>query len=166
MSTAKLLFAGITGAALSAGIMYASGTKAEAANPVSPLPGKAIAPPENECQLTKDHSISLADARVMTATYASSANPHHLTYDGNNTLKGWFIDRCIIEDLFRKYPKADGLQLYIGEAGSAYNLVWMASQEYLEAGDTLRENCISLPFSVMDMAASCPFRCPDRNDLP
>ncbi len=123
------------------------------------------------CPEQAAHAIDWKDAQDMVAAYVDSLNPTHLTYDGTNTLKGWYIERCVIEELFNMYPNADGLQLYVGlkenESNKMVNeLVWMASQLTTSGGVTIRENCISLPLSVIDHAKSCPTICADKNDLP
>lgn len=179
MSTTNSILSAVAGAAIASGVWYASGPSEASALPTSPTPvergedtlAQGLTNTTIDCSaLIASHAITYAQAKDYVKDYLGT--PNRLTYDGTNTLKGWYIDRCIIEDLFTRYPNADGLQLYVGAKKEtstspwSNNLVWMASQIVEVNGVKLRENCIALTNSVMDFASCCPNFCPDRNDLP
>jgi hypothetical protein len=173
MSTQSSILAAVAGAAIaSAGWYFAgSGAKASAQTETSSPPLSATLTTKQPCPATQSHAIPFAQAQQFVTDYIDPNNSYRLTSDGSNTMKGFFIDRCIVEELFEMYPNSDGLQFYIGlkNVGSGTvknNIIWMASQ--LTSGDAtpLRENCVTLPNSVQDLVNACPSFCPQKNDLP
>lgn len=179
MSTQSSIISGLAGAVIASAAWYFTTQNASAAGIETPAPelknnemvAAAALPQEEECPIRKDHAITWATAQSMVGAYQGTTNTPHLNSNGNGTLNGWFLDRCIIEDLFRLYPESDGLQLYIGlktpQGQPAYNdLVWMASQMVKVGNDFQRQNCNSIENTVIDMVKACPPNCAVINPLP
>lgn len=177
MSTQSSIISGIAGAVIaSAGWYFTTKTASAESNPSveaknSEMISAATLQDEETCTIRKDHAITWSVAQTMVGAYQNNQNTPHLNSNGNGTLNGWFLDRCIIEDLFRLYPESDGLQLYIGlknpEGQPAYNdLVWMASQLVKVGNDFQRQNCKSIENTVIDLSKGCPTMCPTINPLP
>lgn len=178
MSSQNSILAGIAGAAVSSAVWFFAGNTASsqaiAANTETTkndteAMAYAIQVP---CPQQLTHAITWTRAQELVSSYLATGNARQLITDNNRVLKGWYLDKCIIENLFDSYPDADGLQLYIGrdtleDKTLANQLVWMASQMVVNAqGVRERENCISTINTVMDLTQPCPNNCPTKNDLP
>lgn len=181
MSTTNSIIAGIAGAAIASAGWYFAGQNSEESTNAEPsfqksaemVSGQSLmAGDSTSCPQKTAHVITFLEAQKMVTDYLLPANTYRLTYDGTNTLKGWYLDRCIIESLFQSYPNADGLQVYVGTKyddavhANVNTLIWMASQLLNDNGTMVRENCISVPNTVMDYAVGCPINCPTKNNLP
>lgn len=172
MSSQNSVIAGIAGAAVASAIWYFAGSTGSTENKSSetstPMNFSVPAP----CPQQNAHVISWSQAQKIVGSYMDPSNRNQLHNENGDVLKGWYLDKCIIENLFDAYPNADGLQVYIGLDSipgktTTNKLVWMASQFYSDPeGQRLRENCITLPNTVMDLTEPCPADCPARNDLP
>jgi hypothetical protein len=119
-----------------------------------------------KCEDAATKSIAWSDAKRFTSDYMSAASPHLKLADGS-TLKGWFMEKCWIDELFAHYPQADGLQIYIGydAAKNQNNLVWMASAPWDNNGVMERQN-LNDDGTVLDFSSPCPIHCPTKNPLP
>jgi len=119
-----------------------------------------------KCDNVATKSISWSDAKNYTQAYSSSASPHLKNSDGS-TIKGWYMEKCWIDELFAHYPQADGLQIYIGYdvANNSNNLVWLASAPWNNGGVMERQN-LNDDGTVLDLSNPCPLTCPTKNDLP
>jgi hypothetical protein len=121
---------------------------------------------EATCEGSATQPVKWTEAQRFTADYLTAASPH--LRDGNgNILKGWYMEKCWIDELFAHYPQADGLQIYIGwdDANSKNNLVWMASAPWNNNGVMERQN-LNDDGTVLDLTAACPTVCPTKNVLP
>lgn len=179
MSTQSSIISGLAGAVIASAAWYFTSNKQEAsstetvqdASKNSEMVAAASAPQEETCQIRKDHAISWQDAQSLTGAYLNTVGTPKLVASDGSTLKGWYIEKCVIEDLFRLYPESDGLQLYVAlktpEGANPYHdLVWVASQLTKVGNQMERTNCNSEQYTVMDFATPCPTNCPTRNPLP
>lgn len=121
---------------------------------------------EAKCEDATTQSIKWSEAKRFTADYMTAASPH-LEIGGGQTLQGWFLEKCWIDELFSHYPQADGLQLYVGwdAAARKNNLVWMASAPWNNNGVMERQN-LNDDGTVLDFTNNCPTICPTKNALP
>jgi hypothetical protein len=95
--------------------------------------------------------------------------------DSNDViLRGWHIERHLIEKLFQTYQRegATGIQVYLGKhnegGNTSHTLIWMACKESIERraqGDTLKmELLVHKDSTIYQYVKPCPINCP-RNDL-
>ncbi len=179
MSSQNSILAGIAGAAIASAIWYFAGStgstenKSDEATPADGGMKQMALGVQVPCPQQNAKAISWTQAQKLVTFYVDPSNTRQLLNDKGALLKGWYLDKCIIQNLFDIYPSADGLQIYIGAdtlpGGVIYNkLVWMASQLFVnpQTGQTERENCIDKPNTVIDMTEPCPTDCPAKNDLP
>jgi|GEM_PF-5243170 hypothetical protein len=174
MSTQNSIIAGIAGAAIASSVWYFSGStnsenqQASPTNQNAPMTLGAQIP----CPQQNAHAILWPEAQTLVERYVNPNNRNQLFTESGAVLKGWYLDKCVIENLFDSYPDADGLQLYVGldslpDKTLANTLIWMASQLTKDGqGNIERENCISVPNTIMDDTEFCPISCPQKNDLP
>ncbi len=165
MSTNSIL-TGILGLAAGAAVTYfvVSPSKIEASAPLSTTSPTQIfsisAPPPCEAD---SKVITINDANTFVSAYLSGAN--HLK-SGNANLKGWYLERCVIEEIFTNFPNADGIQLYVGQLPNGdNNLVWVASKDTIVNNENQRENILASN-SIYDYTTRCPVMCPTKNDFP
>lgn len=179
MSTQSSIISGLAGAVIASAAWYFTSNNAENkvadseqnASKNSEMVAAAPAPQDETCRIRKDHAISWQDAQSLTGAYLNNPSTPKLLASDGSTLKGWYIEKCVIEDLFRIYPESDGLQLYVAlktpaGANPYHDLVWVASQLVKDGDDMVRMNCMNQPETVMDLSVHCPVNCPSRNPLP
>jgi hypothetical protein len=165
MSTNSIL-TGILGLAAGAAVTYfvVSPTNTDASTPPSTNSTSQItslsAPPP--C-LATSKTITFDEANDYINAYLSGTD---VLKNGGANLKGWYMERCVIEQLLADLPFCDGIQLYIGQMTSGdNNLIWVASKDTVINGVNLRENIVSTN-SIYDFSSGCPAICPAKNDLP
>jgi hypothetical protein len=165
MSTNSIL-TGILGLAAGAAVTYfaISPSQIEASSPLStnsPIQITSVSAPP-PC-LATSKNISTGDANAFVTAYIASAN--HLK-SGSANLKGWYLERCVIEGMFSDFPIADGIQLYVGQMPNGdNNLVWVASKDTIINDENQRENILASN-SIYDYSSRCPIVCPTKNDFP
>jgi hypothetical protein len=92
----------------------------------------------------------------------------------NVVLKGWHIEKHLIEKLFNTYRNegVTGIQVYLGKhnegSNTSHTLIWMACKEIQEVRngrDTVRmELLINKDSTIYQYVKPCPINCP-RNDF-
>ncbi|MDZ4823401.1 MAG: hypothetical protein SH856_08075 [Flavobacteriales bacterium] len=117
------------------------------------------------------------ESAPVTQNYADNlirnycaGNTRLKTHD-QTTLKGWFIEKSFIEQLFIQYADQNptGLTLYLGKHNEADNrshtLLWMACKDVPDgSGGTTTELLLDRPNSIYQYVKPCPPNCP-RIDL-
>jgi hypothetical protein len=96
-----------------------------------------------------------------------------LTNNSNTTIKGWHIERELIESLFRAYAGrgVDGIQVYLGKHNEANNkshtLIWMAVKDTTIGSGAGQRKSMKLlmdkPGTVFQYVKPCPLNCPEND---
>ncbi|MDZ4751555.1 MAG: hypothetical protein SGI87_08085 [Flavobacteriales bacterium] len=116
--------------------------------------------------------ISSTYAEELIENYNCSSTA--FMFAKNRTLKGWNIERSVINSLFNLYRERSptGIQLYLGKHDEPNNkmhtLIWMACKDtiYVENGAQVETTILlkDKPNSIFQYVKPCPLNCP-KNDI-
>jgi hypothetical protein len=118
------------------------------------------------------HPITFDYAQELIENY-NCGNTRLSNTDGV-VLKGWHLEKHLIDSLFRVYADRDvsGLQVYLGKHEEADNtshtLIWMAVKDTIVIQGNRREETMKLlidqPNTIFQYVKPCPINCP-KNDF-
>jgi hypothetical protein len=85
---------------------------------------------------------------------------------GDQVLKGWFIEKEHIEELFQKYPEGNGIELCLGRKSTSgpdpLNLVWVVAKD---PGPGMELEPLFEDYAIYEYLRPCPPKCPKKENI-
>jgi hypothetical protein len=110
------------------------------------------------------HAISIEEAGNFVDNYLNGMQT--FCAPGDQVLKGWFIEKEHIEELFRKYPEGNGIELCLGRKTTSgpdpLNLVWVVAKD---PGTGMQLEPMFEDYAIYEYLRPCPPKCPKKENI-
>ena len=109
-------------------------------------------------------AITIAEAGDFVQNYLDGMQTFCAADD--QILKGWFIEKEHIEELFKKYPEGNGIELCLGRKSISgpdpLNLVWVVAKD---PGTGMQLEPMFEDYAIYEYLRPCPPKCPKKENI-